>query len=364
MAFVPSKTLGIYVGRMFLLRFLAFLFALILVLQTLDLLNEADSILAGPGNTQAALLVYVKLRLPQLASQFAPFAVLLAALVTLFTLNANSEVVIMKSAGISAHQVLMPLFATAILIAVAHFIFNETVLVRSNAVLTAWQDMEYGAKPPAPTGMKRDITVEDGAYILHAADITQAKGTVLLNDVVIYQLGPTRNIVHTTMAASATLGRGEWLLKDVRDTDIATLRVTKSAERAWPSTIPAERIVAQSVDPSMVSYAKLRNSLSDLRKTGHSTSTLQAALYHKISGPLAALLMPLLGAVAAFGTARSGKQLMRAAAGLLLGFAFFVADNFMMAMGQFGAVTPFLAAWAPFTLFFLIGESVLLRSEE
>jgi lipopolysaccharide export system permease protein len=364
MQFLPSKTLGLYVGKMFLLRFLAFLFVLILVLQSLDLLNEADAILAGPGNSEATLLIYVKLRLPQLASQFAPFAVLLAALVTLFTLNANSEIVIMKSTGISAHQVLMPLFAVGLLVAAAIFVFNDLVLTRSNAILTAWQDMEYGAKPPPASGMKRDITVEDSGYILHADDIGQANGTVTLGNVVIYQLGPTRNIVHTTMAKSATLGTGKWFLHDVRDTDIATLAVTHLPSRDWPSTIPADRLVAQSVNPQMVTYSKLRASLGDLARSGHAASTLRAALYHKISQPLAVVLMPLLAAIAAFGTARSGRLLLRAAVGLLLGFAFFVADNLMMALGQFGAVPPFLAAWAPFLLFLMIGESVLLRSEE
>jgi lipopolysaccharide export system permease protein len=49
---------------------------------------------------------------------------------------------------------------------------------------------------------------------------------------------------------------------------------------------------------------------------------------------------------------------------MALGFAYFVADNFSLAMGNVGAYPPLLAAWAPFVLFFLIGETVLIRSEE
>jgi len=49
---------------------------------------------------------------------------------------------------------------------------------------------------------------------------------------------------------------------------------------------------------------------------------------------------------------------------MFLGFAFFVADNFMLAMGDFGAVPPLAAAWAPLVIFLLIGESVLLKTEE
>ena len=74
--------------------------------------------------------------------------------------------------------------------------------------------------------------------------------------------------------------------------------------------------------------------------------------------------MPLLAAIAAFGLARSGQVLLRACIGMALGFAYFVADNFSLAMGNAGAYPPLIAAWAPFLLFLLIGETVLIRTEE
>jgi lipopolysaccharide export system permease protein len=86
--------------------------------------------------------------------------------------------------------------------------------------------------------------------------------------------------------------------------------------------------------------------------------------WHKISGPLSTLLMPSLAVTAVFGLARSGKVLLRATIGMALGFAYFVADNFSMALGNYGAYPPILAAWAPFFLFLLIGEFVLVRQEE
>ena len=73
--------------------------------------------------------------------------------------------------------------------------------------------------------------------------------------------------------------------------------------------------------------------------------------------------MPLLAAVAAFGLARSGQLFLRGDRHVP-GFAYFVADNFALAMGNFGAYPPFLAAWGPFLLFLLVGEAVLIRTEE
>ena len=106
--FFPSKRIALYMGRLFVLRSLAVLAALVVVLMTLDLLGESGKILRVPGNGDAQLWHYVGLRIPQLVARFLPFSVLLGTLITLATLNQNSEVVSMKAAGISAHQIIAP----------------------------------------------------------------------------------------------------------------------------------------------------------------------------------------------------------------------------------------------------------------
>ena len=75
---------------------------------TLDLLGESGKILAVPGNGDAELWRYVGLRLPLLISRFLPFSVLLGTLIAFVGLNQHSEVVAMKAAGMSAHQILAP----------------------------------------------------------------------------------------------------------------------------------------------------------------------------------------------------------------------------------------------------------------
>ena len=107
-----------------------------------------------------------------------------------------------------------------------------------------------------------------------------------------------------------------------------------------------------------------RRKIAQMEAAGKPTGEARAGLWHKISGPLSIVLMPLLAAVAAFGLARSGQVLLRATIGMALGFAYFVADNFSLAMGNVGAYPPLLAAWAPFFLFLLVGDTVLIRSEE
>jgi len=128
--------------------------------------------------------------------------------------------------------------------------------------------------------------------------------------------------------------------------------------------VQPEQLTLAKVDPDQLDFWTLKSRIAQLERAGRPTDEAKAGLWHKVSGPLSTLLMPLLAATAAFGLARSGQVLLRACIGMALGFAYFVADNFSIAMGNVGAYPPFLAAWAPFMLFLLVGEAVLIRSEE
>lgn len=362
MQFLPSRTIAFYTARLFITRVLAFLVALVVILQTLDLLGESSKILAAPGNGDAQLWQYVAWRLPQLIAQFLPFSVLLGTLVTLATLNQNSEVVIFKAAGISAHQILAPLIIASFGIAIVHFAFNETVLVNTNKRLDAWQRVDYGpVSSAAPTGT--EAWVREGDMLLHAERVVGLGNATRLEDLTAYDRsgGQLRGILR---AERAEPKNGGWLLQNVRRFDVA-----RGAQEQMPSlfvdaAIDPARFTATSVVTDETPFWELRRAIREVEAAGRPVDTLVAGLHHKISGPLSAMLMPLLGGVAAFGLARSGKLFVRAVIGMALGFAYFVADNFMLAMGEFGAVPAWLAAWAPFMLFLLVGEAVLFRTEE
>ena len=128
--------------------------------------------------------------------------------------------------------------------------------------------------------------------------------------------------------------------------------------------VSPQQLTLAKVDPTQLDYWTLKQRIAELEAAGRPTDEARSGLAHKISQPLSTLLMPLLAAVAAFGLARSGQVLVRAVVGMALGFAYFVADNFSLAMGNVGAYPPLVAAWAPFLLFLLIGETVLVRTEE
>lgn len=363
LAFFPSRRLAAYLVRLFLTRSFAVLIALVLVLMTLDLLGESGKILAVPGNGDAELWRYVGLRIPLLISRFLPFSVLLGTLIAFVGLNQNSEVVAMKAAGLSAHQILAPLVVASIGIAAALFAFNETVVVKSARVVTAWSDNDYKPVPPE-SGVLSNVWVLDGEDLVRAGLVVGRPPNLHAERVNIYDRGGgvLQRVIQARKAVPIPGNR--WLLSGVRIYDANMNMVRAAPQLLGMDGITQNQLTLAKVEPDQLDYWTLKKRVAELEAAGRPADEARAGLAHKISGPLSTLLMPLLAAVAAFGLARSGQVMVRAAAGMALGFAYFVADNFSLAMGNAGAYPPFIAAWAPFLLFLLIGETVLVRTEE
>lgn len=361
--FFPSRTLSFYMARTFLVRSIAVLAALVLIMQTLDLLGESGEILAYQGNGQAQLLHYIGLRLPQIVSFFLPFAVLLGTLITLVSLNQNSEIIAMKAGGISAHQILAPLIATSVGIAALSFTFNERIVTRASAALDAWQNVNYGVVPKT-SGVPTNIWVRDGDDIIHTDAVLGSGAATRLQRITVYDRdgGELRRII-TAPAAAAHPGGG-WAAPGATVFDVTAGTLRPIGRFTFGAHATSDQFTLADVSADEHSLGELTSALGDLKAAGRPTGPLETGWWHKISGPLAAVLMPLLAGISAFGLARSGALVMRAVAGMALGFAYFMVDNFAVAMGNLGAYPPFLAAWAPFFLFLLIGETVLIRTEE
>lgn len=361
--FFPSRTLTLYLARLFAVRIVAVLLMLVLVLQMLDLLSESGKVLAYEGNGEGELWTYVTLRAPQLMARFLPYSVLLATILTLSVLNQNSEVIAMKSAGLSAHQVLAPLMLTAVVVSLVSFVFNERVVTRSNSTLKAWQAVDYGPVPK-DSGVRSNIFVRDGSNILSVGTLTGEGQQTVMEKVTWYRRDAGGMIVEQIRSPRATFAGPGWRLEspvafDVKSAETRQLGPTVVAREVSPA-----QVSISSVDADAQDLFQLSRSIKELKTAGRRTSEIEGKWWHKLSGPLSAILMPLLGALAAFGLARSGQWLIRAVIGMALGFAYFVVDNAALAMGNFGGYPPLIAAWAPFFLFALIGETVLVRTEE
>jgi lipopolysaccharide export system permease protein len=199
---------------------------------------------------------------------------------------------------------------------------------------------------------------------LTAATLSGQGKEIELSDVTWYQRGPGGIIRQQIRAPRATYAGPGWRLEQPKQFDVGSAEAEAIPTLVVGKNLTPDAIDLQSVDPDGQPFWELDNTIEAYKALGRRTSEMEAKWWHRISGPLSAFLMPLLGSIAAFGLARSGQLFVRAIIGMSLGFTYFVVDNAALAMGSFGGYPPFLAAWAPFLLFLLVGETVLIRTEE
>ena len=213
--------------------------------------------------------------------------------------------------------------------------------------------------------LRSNIYLNDGNDVMLATTVAGSGESTVLRGVTFYQRDDEGMIVRQLRAPVARWANPGWRLEGARQFDVGA---AEAAELEAPIVvapgITIDQIELRRVDADAEPIGQLARSIEALDAAGRRTDELKAKWWHKISGPLSAVLMPLLGAVAGFGLARSGHLFARAVIGMALGFAYFVVDNAALAMGSFGGSPPLLAAWAPFVLFFLLGETVLIRTEE
>jgi lipopolysaccharide export system permease protein len=244
-----------YLAQRFVGVFLMLFIGISLVLQALNLLSESGDVLAGAEASTLSLLRYTYLNWPQLATQLPPFVTLLAALITFAALNQRSEIIVMKAAGVSPFHIVRPLVVVGGLVALAHFLFNEFVVVPTTVELRQWQAIDYAMDgrdmPPAPT----DTWAMDDGTTIRVRSVT-LNGTIL-DGVTLYRKsgeGLMNQVVNADFAAYVD---GSWTLFDVNTFNIANHTMNSQSEMAWVISLPPERLLALSLQRETTSFFDL-----------------------------------------------------------------------------------------------------------
>ena len=256
-----SSTRGVftfYVGWMFFVRFAGMLLFFVILLLMLDLLNESKYIMAVDGADAHSLLRYIRLRSPQIVSQFTPFAALLGIVVTLAGLSHTSEITIMRAAGMSVHRVLFPFGFMCAIIASAHFIFHEMVTVKTSEALDYWVANDYAIDLPEDDGARTGIRVNYDGQFIEAESAARFGPAVLLRNVTIYDFDDAGLMSNVIEARAARHEDGLWRLFGVRYLNAETRETSQTPDALWTNTLDPELLFALTLKPDQTTLGELK----------------------------------------------------------------------------------------------------------
>jgi lipopolysaccharide export system permease protein len=346
-----------YLMRAFLARFVGLLLGLVLFLQTLDLLATANEVLAGGGAPLDSLVRYIMLRAPSLIETVAPLAGLLGALTALVTFAKNSEVLAMRAAGRSVLSLVGGLVAVGTALSILLFVFSETVVVRTNGILEDWRDA--GFKPDGQVAEGENSWMMEDNTIIRVGHVMRG-GTELVNIRLLKQ-GQDADIVDIIDIDKAVWTNDRWELTGVRR--VGGLADKQTAAPEWNTQLRPEHFMRFANHPNELSLNALQEYVGNVAIGSRPQYFYDTWLHQKIAGPIVLALMPLLAAIAAFAHHRQGSAVLTIVWGITLGFLFIVIDNMILAMGQFGSLPPFVAAWLPLILFLTLGLWIVFNFE-
>ena len=175
----------------YLLRQLAapFVFALTALtsLMLLSQIAKKFGSLVGKGLPWTVIAEVFALSIPFIVAMTLPMAVLLAVLYAFSHLAADNEVTAMRASGISVYQLLRPVLAWGVFMALFNFTFVDQMLPRSNARLRNLL-IDIGRKKPTFELREQVINeVPPSSYFLRANRIDANTGR--LREVTIYDVG-------------------------------------------------------------------------------------------------------------------------------------------------------------------------------
>lgn len=302
------------------------------------------------GVWQACL--YVLLSLPLQVYILFPMVGLIGCLIGLGSLASHNELMVMRVSGVSKPKIVRIVMLTVFAIMLIVSILGETVGPYLNAVADRTQTLAQNAGQSLSIG--NSVWLRQGNRFIY---VDQVLANNVLKGVTIYQFNDHNQLIQNSYAKSATFTSGHWVLHNVAESHISNKQVTAlhEASKPWAVTIAPSTFAMSVEDPDDMSLPALWRYIKAREHNGLKAPQYQINFWQRIYQPLAVLVMMFLAIPFVFGSLRDMTIGFRVLVGVIVGFLFYILNNFM---GQLSAVTdisPAISTALPIVVFALVG---------
>jgi lipopolysaccharide export system permease protein len=361
-----GTTMSAYLARQFLLWFGAVfgtMLAIIFLLDYVELIRRAG---AKSEATLGLLLEMAALKLPHMAQEVLPFAVLFGAMMAFWRLTRTNELVVARAAGMSVWQFLAPAVSFALLIGVVSITVFNPVASTLQASYEALDNrvLRGVANRSAlfPSGLWLRESGPGGNHVMLHAD-RAAPGETAVDGVTFFFFNGPDRFAARIDAKEARLEPGRW-----RVFDGIRWRADGSADPFTETVVPTQLTVEKIRDsfgtPETMSFWKLPSFIELLEASGFSTQRHRLRFNALLAKPFLLCAMVLIAATFSTRMQRRGGATLMVMMGVAAGFLLYFLSDIVYALGLSARIPVELAAWVPTGVCLLIGTSLLLHLEE
>lgn len=302
---------------------------------------------------------YVALTMPRTVAELFPIAAVIGAMATLGMFARNSELAVIRAAGISRTRLLFALLKGGVLLALAASILSEAVA--PYAEQAAQKRRSLAVSNQISMDSRHGFWVRDGNSFIN---IRRMMPDNEFRDVFIYEFDSRNRLRTSTHAKRAMYRDDEWHLLSLEQTLIDERRVEKEDidQAVWKSTLNPDVINLVIVEPNYLGLLELRDYIAYLEENNQNTLRYRQAMWSKIVYPFSILVLIALAVPLVKTEARSAAIGQRIFIGTLIGILFHICNQAMMHLGVVFKLNPVISTALPSLVVFVITLWLIRRS--
>ncbi|NLK08381.1 MAG: YjgP/YjgQ family permease [Firmicutes bacterium] len=318
--------------------------------------------LGAPFNMVGKLFLF---QLPQIIVYTFPMAVLLAVLLSLSRLSANSELVAMQAGGIGFIRIMAPVLVIGLVMSSLTLLINETVVPAANVAYKVTFAEMRGQTLPRTT---RNVILKRYKsnfleWFLYAARFDSELQT--MEDVAIVTLDKSRP-KETTYAPRVVWDDDGWFMENgithFHDEagETVTMRFAGGRQPVDIGQKPRD-IIASQKDPDEMNIKELSKHMEILRSQGKEVARLEVDWHLKWAIPMASLVFAIVGAPLGIQSHRSASS-VGFGLSIIVIFIYYLIMTAGSALAQGGYLPPAAGAWIQNVVMVVIGLSLIYKT--
>ena len=341
--------------RQFTPIFVVALVFFVLLLQLIDVFGNIWRYFAH--DVPAAQVAWIALLYAPKCIAFAlPVSFLFAISFSLGLFYANNELFAIFGSGVSLHRLVVPFIVIGIVLSVGGFIFNDAIVIPTFKE----RNQAYAAAVKQVTSLSQSnitVTSPDQKVVYVADYYNDAQRR--LNGLTVVVRDAQMHLLSRMDAQWAEWTKDRWTLHESRifRWDPATRVLSDESRATYESDVLSEppetfRKLSGSVE-DMDRVESLRY-VTLVRKAGLPFREALTDYYRKYSFAATPLIVALIAS--SLGSAfKKNILLMSLLSALVISVVFYVAQMVTGILSKSGFIPPLVGAWAPFTLFLVVG---------